>query len=130
MNYRLRRLLDIQNHWFYLYYGVRNLVSWFSIIWKDRDWDHNFLLRIMEKKLSSMAYLHENHGHLLNNGRYARQLRIAAHLCKRLHEEPYYETASLRFDRRTANFVGAELQKQDKEMLGRLIGKYIDHWWD
>jgi len=37
-----------------LVYGIRNLWRWFPVIWKDRDWDHGYLSRILEFKLLSM----------------------------------------------------------------------------
>jgi len=34
--------------------GFRNLWRWKKIIWQDQDWDHSYLLRIMEFKMSNM----------------------------------------------------------------------------
>jgi hypothetical protein len=137
--------------------GVPNLFRWFVIIWQDRDWDQYFLLRILELKFRRMAELHENHGHLLHASRYARQLRIAELLCKRMRKSEHDFIAEGRYplpenwkiwfedipDRRHSKIcttpdpwakprgeLAASLGKQDKEMLGRLIGKYLDHWWD
>lgn len=120
--------------WFFRYdihQGIGNLVRWFPIIWHDRDWDQNYLLRIMEKKFRRMSELQENHGNSLHAPRYARQLKIAAHLCHRMIEDDYYENAKFYGypSRAWAKEVSA-VEKQDKEMLGKLIGKYIDHWWD
>lgn len=111
--------------------GVGNVVCWVPRIWFDRDWDYDGLLEVMEFKLKRMSKCLEN-GHLLNRSRYSRQTQIAAHLCKRIRTEPYYETADKLFkgrDKQWANYI-SEMKKQDKEMLGKLIGKYIDHWWD
>ena len=35
--------------------GFRNLYIWFPVIWRDRGWDHYFLLAMMEKKLTEMS---------------------------------------------------------------------------
>jgi hypothetical protein len=119
--------------WWNLVYGVENLIRWFPIIWRDRDWDQNYLLRMMEFKFKRMALLHETHGHLVRAPKTARQLRIAATLCRRLYEEPYYYMATFKYGRsggkQWADHI-AHLEKQDKEALGALISKYIDHWWD
>ena len=32
-------------------YGVRNLIRWFFIIWRDRDWDPVYIYDILGKKL-------------------------------------------------------------------------------
>ena len=35
--------------------SVRNLIYWFPIIWKDRNWDSHFIFEIMKHKLSAQA---------------------------------------------------------------------------
>ena len=35
--------------------GVLNLVRWFSVIWKDRDYDYCFMEAVLMKKLELMA---------------------------------------------------------------------------
>ena len=39
--------------------GVKNLIKWGPIIWKDRDWDDSFFFDILKFKISKMA---ESHG--------------------------------------------------------------------
>jgi len=38
--------------------GVKNLIKWGPIIWKDRDWDDSFLFEIIKFKISNMSELH------------------------------------------------------------------------
>jgi hypothetical protein len=38
-----------------LYRGVKNLIKWFPVVWKDRDWDHRYIFDILEHKLKSQA---------------------------------------------------------------------------
>lgn len=35
-----------------LYRGIVNLIKWFPVIWKDRDWDSYYIFRILEHKLT------------------------------------------------------------------------------
>jgi hypothetical protein len=35
--------------------GVKNLIYWFPIIWKDRNWDSSYIFDIMKHKLTSQA---------------------------------------------------------------------------
>jgi hypothetical protein len=35
--------------------GVKNLIYWFPIIWKDRNWDSHYIFEIMKHKLSGQA---------------------------------------------------------------------------
>lgn len=39
-------------------YGVRNLIKWFPIIWRDRNWDNSFILNILKFKISDMSKEH------------------------------------------------------------------------
>ena len=34
--------------------GIKNIVTWFPVIWKDRQWDYVYLLKILDKKLGLM----------------------------------------------------------------------------
>lgn len=128
---------QITGIWYDIYYGIGNLFSWFPIIWRDRDWDHVFLLNMMEKKFARMSHLQEFHGNTVSHMRYAKQLKIAKVLCKRLSAEPYYDIVKYRLGqdpkRRLTGLdykISDSLKQQDKDMLGNLIAKYIDHWWD
>ena len=31
--------------------GIKNLIKWFPIIWKDRNWDHSYIYEILKFKL-------------------------------------------------------------------------------
>ena len=39
--------------------GIKNLIKWGPVIWKDRDWDDTFLFEIIKFKISKMS---ESHG--------------------------------------------------------------------
>jgi hypothetical protein len=39
----------------YIKQGVKNLIYWFPIIWKDRNWDSHYIFEIMRHKLSAQA---------------------------------------------------------------------------
>jgi hypothetical protein len=38
-----------------LYRGIKNLIQWFPVIWKDRDWDSYYIFQILEHKLKLQA---------------------------------------------------------------------------
>lgn len=35
--------------------GIKNLIKWFPIIWKDRNWDDSFIFNILQFKLQNQA---------------------------------------------------------------------------
>ena len=53
--------------------GVRNLIKWGPLIWKDRDWDDTFLFEIIKFKISKMA---ESHGKVLPYQGFERNVEI------------------------------------------------------
>lgn len=38
--------------------GVKNLIKWAPVIWKDRDWDNTFFFEIIKFKISKMSKYH------------------------------------------------------------------------
>lgn len=44
--------------------GIKNLIKWFPIIWKDRDWDHQFIFDTLQFKLQNQAkYIGDHNRH-------------------------------------------------------------------
>jgi len=39
----------------FLKQGVRNIIYWFPIIWKDRHWDHGYIFTILQHKLKAQS---------------------------------------------------------------------------
>ena len=70
-------------------YGIQNLIKWFPVIWKDRDWDHYYLYQILEFKLDQMIHLHRNYGHLEDNELYASQMETCSKILNRLKADDY-----------------------------------------
>jgi len=110
--------------------GVSNIIRWTPIIWDDADFDWEFLARIMEYKMRRMAKHHATHNLVVGAERYARQLTTCAELLKRLREDDYPNRGPRRpYDRAWADHW-TYMVEQDKVLLGNMIGKYLNHWWD
>lgn len=39
----------------YVKQGVKNIIYWFPIIWKDRHWDHGYIFTILQHKLKAQS---------------------------------------------------------------------------
>ena len=105
-------------------YGIENLVIWFPTIWKDRNWDYYYFFKILEKKLELFEQTHTN-AIYLHWEPVAKNLKIAKNLCKRLSDEyDYYELANQ--DYKKVQY----LQKQDIDLLCKIINKEVFKWWD
>ncbi len=70
-------------------YGIKNLIRWFKIVWKDRDWDDHFIWVLMMKKLEFQSkYIGDNDRHM-SAKRDAEIMRTCVELMKRVKEEYY-----------------------------------------
>lgn len=76
--------------------GIKNLVRWLPVIWKDKDWDNWFFEQIIIQKLHNMADFFEDPTLSFTESapQKAKQMRTAADLL-RLCQEGYYGTEYL-----------------------------------
>ncbi len=74
--------------------GIRNLIVWFPVIWKDRWWDHWFFFAVLHKKLSLMEKNFRSYGCHIAADKDADKMKICALLAKRIIDDNYYEMAS------------------------------------
>ncbi len=73
--------------------GIKNLIVWFPVIWKDRQWDFWFIYEILHKKLSLMEHFIRNHGHHVRAEQDADNIKKCVLLLKRLKDDDYSESA-------------------------------------
>ena len=79
--------------WYKVKYGVGNLISYFYLIWNDRDWDYHYWVSMNIKKLERMENLIRNHGNHLYNVRDADNIHLAVLILKRIQADEYHENA-------------------------------------
>ena len=69
--------------------GVKNLIYWFPIIWKDRNWDASYIFDIMKHKLCSQAdYIGGNDRHTRAQ-QDARRMRLCVKLMGLVQDDFY-----------------------------------------
>ena len=76
--------------------GIKNLWKWFPIIWKDRDWDHDFIYTLLAKKLEFQAKYIGNNGIHVDAKRDAERMMLVAKLIK-LQQDDFYSTEFLNY---------------------------------
>lgn len=73
----------------YFKQGVKNIIYWFPIIWKDRNWDHSFIYDVMKHKMTSQAdYISRNDRHTRAQ-QDARRMRLCVKLMQLCQDETY-----------------------------------------
>ena len=104
--------------------GVPNLIIWFPIIWKDRDWDHQFIYQIFRHKLHLTEQFIRHHGIHINNIDDANKIKICVNLLDRLIEDEYHETA---FKRHVEKWGPPDLNWNDSKDYPKMCELSITH---
>jgi hypothetical protein len=69
--------------------GVSKIIYWLPIIWKDRDWDSYYTLKVLSHKLKAQAaYISKNDRHTRAQHD-ARNIRICVNLIEKVQEDTY-----------------------------------------
>jgi len=111
--------------------GMKNIYKWLPIIWKDRNWDHSYILEILQHKLIlQREYLVSNNRHTMidMDNKY---ITICLNLIERMKEE-YYELEYFDYIDEDVWFIKYleepdlfEMKsKVNKENLGEYFDKY------
>jgi len=73
--------------------GIKNVVYWLPVMWKDRQWDHWYLLKLLEHKLRRMRDYHRESGLRQDRHAVADEIDRAASCATRLLEDRYLTEA-------------------------------------
>ena len=73
-----------------LYRGIKNLLKWIPVIWKDRNWDHTFIYDILEHKLKLQSEYIGKYGNHVTAKRDAEIMMVCVKLIQRL-KDGYYD---------------------------------------
>jgi hypothetical protein len=73
----------------YFKQGVKNIIYWFPVIWKDRDWDSHYIFEILKHKLKAQAkYIGDRDFHTRAKLD-AKRMKLCVSLIKKIQEEDY-----------------------------------------
>lgn len=74
--------------------GIKNVFTWFPIVWSDRDWDYAYILIMLDKKLEKMSKHHAK-GRMANSTEIQQTLDELRETINRILEEDYEDEAFL-----------------------------------
>lgn len=69
--------------------GIKNLWKWFPVIWKDRDYDHDFIFEILKFKLNNMANRFEQTNRFVDSTKQASKIRTCTRLIQKIQDGSY-----------------------------------------
>lgn len=69
--------------------GIKNIIYWFPIIWKDRNWDHSYIYIMLQHKLKAQAkYIGSKDRHTRAQ-QDAKRMTICVNLIQKLQDDFY-----------------------------------------
>jgi len=104
--------------------GIKSLWIWFPVIWKDRQWDNQYIYEVFRHKLHLTEQLIRHHGHHLYRIKDADQIKVCINLLDRLIKDEYHETA---FKKHEEKWGAAELNFKDSEEYPKMSVAAITH---
>ena len=115
--------------------GIKNLIKWFPVIWKDRDWDHNFIYEIIKFKLKNQAdYIGGKDRHTRAK-RDAEIMKLCSNLIQRCQDD-YYSMEYMDYHESKINWLDITDEdniptkyKDSKRMDVELISENFDEYF-
>ena len=137
------------NHIRNLFRGIKNLISWFKVIYNDRDWDNAYMEIMLYKKLCGIHKTLMQDEYVTTSRKKSIQalLICIAILERRLNEwymEVYHLSPSTDSDGTLVSYIDSDgtllsyesnllevmsIEKRDQQVLWKLIQKYSEYWW-
>lgn len=80
--------------------GIKNLIKWFPVIWKDRNWDNHYIYMILRHKLHLTEQFIRYKGISLNAEHDANKIKVCINLLDRLIKDEYHIMAYKDIDKK------------------------------
>ena len=90
-----------------IYRGIKNLIYWFPIIWRDRDWDSSNIYSILATKIEKQARYIDKYGYHLNAKRDAEVMMVCVRLIRKVSSE-YYSSEMNEYHETEMEFIPIE----------------------
>lgn len=108
--------------------GIKNLIRWFPIIWKDRDWDHHFIFEILKFKLKNQAEYIGKKGNHISAKRDAERMMLCVRLLERVQTE-YYGLEYQDYNKIDLEFIDSKTHPGKYEMKFTEISENFDEYF-
>jgi hypothetical protein len=108
--------------------GVRSLQYWLPVVWRDRNWDHSFIYRVLQHKLRAQADYIAVRGNHLNAPTDARLMRTCVALIDRLDDD-FYAMEYTQYCKNKHWFEDVEDHPGSKSWHSRLIEDRLDEYF-
>lgn len=108
--------------------GVKNLIKWFPVIWKNRDWDHTFIYDVLQFKLQQQAKYIGNKNRHVSAKRDAEIMLLCTRLIEKSRDE-FYDMEYMDYHKSSYNWIDVidrpDLKELDIEELEEDYDSYF-----
>ncbi len=110
-----------------LFRSINNLIRWFPVIVKDRNWDGNYIFYILKFKLLTQAkYIADRDRHM-SSQKDARNMRICAKLIDKITEE-FYSSEYQDYSVETLEFIKCDIPNR-KQLVTNRVSEHFDDYF-
>lgn len=123
--------------------GVKNLIKWFPVIWKDRDWSEGYIYILLLKKIDNKIKFFRSDSSYSESDEVVEQLKVVRKALHRLVKDEYYEKACESLGLKPYDFKDEKtfakkvFDLEDKMRLADIeivfskeVSEQINGWWD
>lgn len=112
---------------YHLINPIKNLIRWFPIIWKDKDWDDHYIWEIFKTKLKHQSEYIKNKGIHLEAEYDAQRMMLCVRLIEKIQED-YYELEHMDYHKSEYNWLDVKNDSDSKQLEIKHISEHFDDY--
>ena len=113
---------------YHLINPIKNLIRWFPIIWKDRDYDDYYIWEILKTKLKYQSEYIKNKGIHESADYDAQRMMLCIRLIEKIQDE-YYEIEHMNYHKSEYTWEDVEDDYDLKQLNIKHISKHFDDYF-
>ena len=98
--------------------NVKRLIKWIPVIWEDREWDYNFLYRILDFKIKNMQEFYESGKSIIADeevNKTISEMKEVRKLINRVSNHDYLEESLKEFNKKYPSFIEESMNFEPTE---------------
>ena len=101
--------------------GIKNIFRWLPVIWKDRQWDQDYLYRVIGQKLKLMEeFWYSDDPWSANQEKVAKKVKLCRLLCDRIVNHDYLMNVLIPVEKKYGE-LKMYFEKTDNPNLQRMV---------
>ena len=109
-------------------HGVKNLIRWIPIIWKDRDYDHNFIYELIKVKLEFQGEYIKKKNRFVSSSREGERMLLVSRLIQR-EQDDFYSMEPFDYHESEISFNEIEGRPGLKSMDVKITSENFDEYF-